>query len=71
MNEVNQIDNLIRKFRIRQSILNKTFTFESIARALENCPEDMLNPTSRAALRSLSACNCSCSLETYKSSQEA
>ena len=34
-------------------------------RELLNCPEDMLRPTSKAALRSLSACNCSCNLETY------
>lgn len=34
-------------------------------RGPENCPEDMLNPTSRAARKSLSACNCSCSLATY------
>jgi len=33
---------------------------------LEICPEDMLKPTSNAALRSLSACNCSCNLETFK-----
>lgn len=40
-------------------------TFESMLRELLNCPEDMLRPTSKAALRSLSACNCSCNLETY------
>ena len=34
-------------------------------RELENCPENMLKPTSSAPLRSLSACNCSCNLETY------
>ena len=34
-------------------------------RELENCPKDMLKPTSSAALRSLSACSYSCNLETY------
>lgn len=35
-------------------------------RELESCPVDMLKPTSNAALRSLSACNCSCNLETFR-----
>jgi hypothetical protein len=48
-----------------QSSSGSTHTLESMPRELENCPEDMLKPTSNAALRSLSACSCSCNLATY------
>lgn len=52
---------------VKEKVKAKTCrqTFESMPRELLNCPEDMLRPTSKAALRSLSACNCSCNLETY------
>jgi len=49
-----------------QSSSGSTHTLESMPRELENCPEDMLKPTSNAALRSLSACSCSCNLATYE-----
>lgn len=53
--------------RMEQRTLKHTYTqtLESMPRELAICPEDMLKPTSNAALRSLSACSCSCNLETY------